>query len=67
MDELKKGDYDEYITTIVAGKNKGRRHNHFVKVHGCQMAMAKFLNCMRLNYGLHPLALHLAQSKERKG
>ena len=32
MDELKRGDYNEYITTIIAGKNKGRRHNHFVKV-----------------------------------
>lgn len=32
MDELNRGDYDEYITTIVTGKNKGRRHNHFVKI-----------------------------------
>ena len=32
MEELKRGDYDEYITTIVEGKNKGKRHRHFVKV-----------------------------------
>ena len=43
MDELKRGDYDEYITTIVAGKNKGRRHNHFVKVRVARWLWPKFL------------------------
>ena len=32
MDELRRGVYDEYVTTIVEGKNKGKRHRHFVKL-----------------------------------
>ena len=33
LDDLKRGDYDNYINTIITGNNKGRRHSYFVKGH----------------------------------
>ena len=32
MMELRRGDYNKYIDTIIQGRNKGKRHAHFAKV-----------------------------------